>query len=38
VTIPAAGKEGQVLATWPAAGARAADGVVALVVGGAGKG
>jgi len=38
VTMPAAGKEGQVLATWPAAGARAADGVVALVVGGAGKG
>lgn len=38
VTIPAAGKEGQVLATWPAAGARAADGVVVLVVGGADKG
>ncbi len=26
------------LATWPAAGARAADGVVVLVVGGADKG
>ncbi|MGO4603831.1 Stk1 family PASTA domain-containing Ser/Thr kinase [Terrabacter sp. 2YAF2] len=38
VTIPAPGKEGQVLATWPAAGARAADGVVVLVVGGGDKG
>ena len=38
VIIPAAGKEGQVLATWPAAGARATDGVVVLVVGGADKG
>src|SRR5690242_21492834 len=33
VTVPSDGsKEGQVLATWPAPGARTADGVVVLVV------
>ena len=39
VTVPSDGaKEGQVLATWPAAGARTADGVVVLVVSGGDKG
>jgi len=39
VTVPSDGaQEGQVLATWPAAGARTADGVVVLVVSGGDKG
>ncbi|GAA2742896.1 hypothetical protein GCM10009868_14650 [Terrabacter aerolatus] len=38
VTIPAAGKEGQVLSTWPTAGNPTPDGVVVLVVGGPAKG
>jgi serine/threonine-protein kinase len=39
VTVPSDGsKEGQVLATWPAPGARTADGVVVLVVAGGDKG
>ena len=39
VTVPSDGaQEGQVLATWPAAGARTADGVVVLVVSGGAKG
>lgn len=38
VTVPAAGKEGQVLSTWPTAGNPTPDGVVVLVVGGGGQG
>ncbi|GAA2488466.1 Stk1 family PASTA domain-containing Ser/Thr kinase [Terrabacter carboxydivorans] len=38
VTVPAAGKEGQVLSTFPTAGNPTPDGVVVLVVGGGGQG
>jgi eukaryotic-like serine/threonine-protein kinase len=38
VTVPSEGEGGQVIATWPAAGTRTADGIVVLVVSGGDKG
>ena len=38
VTVPSDGDSGQVLATWPSAGAQTADGIVVLVVSGDAKG
>ncbi|WP_020145840.1 Stk1 family PASTA domain-containing Ser/Thr kinase [Terracoccus sp. 273MFTsu3.1] len=38
VTVPSDGDSGQVLATWPSAGTRTADGIVVLVVSGDAKG
>ncbi|KRC85147.1 hypothetical protein ASE25_19005 [Terrabacter sp. Root85] len=38
LTVPSDGDSGQVLATWPSAGAQTADGIVVLVVSGDAKG